>query len=490
MKFISLNKILSLRKSSLARNSFWGIAASGFQSVLMSLFYVIIARKYATEEFSHFLIANSMYIFLAAISNLGLGQWFTREIVSDAENKEVINKFLKLQLYAGIGFYAISFITAFILYDNNEIRILIILFGINIIFDNLIYVIKCINIAKFQQDVTFKITILDAVLKFLMVFFLLFYPFSIIVLSSGLIIIRFLTLNLFLKYGSKKIISVQLLWKHKISKSEARDIIFSNWPFLVIGSVSIVYWRIGNIIISKMLTLLDVAIYEISFRVFSVGQILPLIITSSLFPHLIEMYNAGDKIKFNVFYRKYFMLFLLYGLFVFTFIYSFSDQIIPFVFGQKYITSPLYTKQMFLTILLFPTAIFQATILTSMKLERVDMAIGVISLVVSIIAMLIGLSFSKSLTVINVSIFISFFVFHFCQDIMLIKKNITSVKSVLQFYFFIAIFIAGYVLISSRFSSAILFFIIWGLGGIAFIIVNRKKKSALQLAVLPENKSL
>src|ERR1700710_2731433 len=104
MKFFSLNKFLSLRKSNLARNSFWGIAASGFQSVLMSLFYVIIARKYATTEFSHFLIANSIYIFLAAISNLGLGQWFTREIVSDAENKEIINKFLKLQLYAGIGF--------------------------------------------------------------------------------------------------------------------------------------------------------------------------------------------------------------------------------------------------------------------------------------------------------------------------------------------------------------------------------------------------
>lgn len=488
MKFSPFKKIISLRKSSLARNSFWGIAASGFQSVLLSLFYVIIARKYATVEFSHFLIANSIYQFLAAISNLGLGQWFTREIVSDAENKEIINKFLKLQLYAGIGFYVISFITAFALYNDNEIRILIILFGINIVFDNLIYVIKCINIARFQQDVTFKITILDSVLKFLMVFLLLFYPFSIIVLSTGLIAIRFLTLNLFLKYGSKKIISVQLLWKHKISRIEARDIVFTNWPFLVIGSVSIIYWRIGNIIISKMLTLLDVAIYEISFRVFSVGQIFPLIISASLYPHLIELYNSGDKIKFKAFYKKYFMLFTLYGLLVFTFFYSFSDPLIPFVFGQKYLAAPFYTKQMFLTMLLFPTAIFQATMLTSMKLERIDMVINVISLVVSIISMLIGLSFSKSLSVINLSIFISFFVFHLCQDIMLIKNNITSVKHVIQFYLLVAIFIIGYMLISSKFSPGILFFLVWGAGIIGFATVQWKKGSIIKLASLLESK--
>ncbi|HLK28114.1 MAG TPA: oligosaccharide flippase family protein [Puia sp.] len=482
-KTLSFKKITSLRKSELVRNSFWGLAANGAQSVLMSLFYVILARKYPTTEFSYFMIANSIYQFLAAISNLGLGQWFTREIVSMPGDANVINKFLKLQLYSGICFYAINFLLAFALYDSYEIRLLIVLFGINIVFDNLIYVIKALNVARFEQDITFKIIILDSALKFIMVFLLLFYPFSVLFLSIGLICIRFLTLNLFLRYGSKKTISLQLLWAYGISRKEVKNIVVANWPFLVIGSVSIVYWRIGNIIISKTLSLLDVAIYEISFRVFSVAQILPIIVSASLYPHLIKLHNAGDKIMFGNYYKKYFYLFLLYGLLMYTFIYSFSAQLIPFVFGEKYQATGFYTQQMFLTMLLFPTAMLQATLLTSMKLERIDMAFNVISLVVSVIAIMIGLSFSKSLSVINYSIFISFFVFHTCQDIILIKRKVTTIKNVLNLYLLTAGFIIGYIFLSSKFSTAIVFFLIWGLIAIGFFAFQWKKDTSAKIAM-------
>jgi len=487
MNVISLKKILQFRKSTLARNSFWGIAANGIQSVLMSLFYIILARKYPTEDFSYFMIANSIYLFLAAISNLGLGQWFTREIVADPEHKEIVNKFLKLQLYAGIGFYVINFILAFFLYNNREICLLIILFGINIIFDNLIYAIKALNVATFDQNTTFKILIADTVLKFLLVCPVLFYPFSILILTAGLVAIRFLTLNLFLIYGSKKAVNLRLLLKYKISRAEVKNIILKNWPFLVISSVSIVYWRLGNLIISKTLTLLDVAIYEISFRLFSVAQVLPIIIASTLYPHLIQMFQAKDAGAFRAFYKKYFYLFLLYGLFTYSFVYSFSDQIIPFVFGERYATTPLYTKQMFLTILLFPTAIYQAMVLTSMRLERKDMMINLISLAVSVVAMATGLMFSKSLTVINYAIFISFIVFHVCQDIVLIRRDVTSVRNVLQFYFIILVFVMVYILMSSRTYPAVLFVAVWSLV-VAGIGVDQWIKSIGRTTALKEDK--
>jgi O-antigen/teichoic acid export membrane protein len=446
MTTYSIKKVLSLHRSDLVRNSFWGLAANASQSLLMSLFYVIIARKYATADFSYFLIANSIYQFLATISNLGLGQWFTREIVSVGNGKSIIGKFLKLQLYSGVGFYLINFTLAFALYDNYEIRMLTMLMGINIVFDNLIYVIKCLNIAGSLQNITFKIIMADSVLKFVMVLLLLFFSFPITALTTGLICIRFLTLNLFLKYGSRNVLDLKLLFTYKISLAEISKIVRLNWPFLVIGSVSIVYWRIGNIIISKMLSLLDVAVYEISFRVFSVFQILPVVISASLFPHLVSLYNSGDTIQFNACYKKYFYFFLVYGLFVYTFMYSFSGQIIPFVFGQKYATASAYTVQMFLTMLLFPTGILQATVLISMKLEKIDMKINIISLIVGVALILAGLSFIQSLTVVNISIFISFLVFHICQDYILIKRKVLTLKSAMNFYFLTAAFVIVYIL--------------------------------------------
>jgi O-antigen/teichoic acid export membrane protein len=473
-----------MHRSSLVRNSFWGLAANLSQSLLMSLFYVILARKYNTTDFSYFLIANSIYQLLAAISNLGLGQWFTRELVSLETDKSIVSKFLKLQLYSGVGFYLINLLLAFTLYDNHEIRMLIVLMGINIAFDNLIYVIKSLNIARSAQNITFKIIFVDSILKFLMVLLLLFYPFSIITLSTGLICIRFITLNLFLTYGSGKTLNLRTMFTYKISLNEVTGIVLENWPFLVIGSVSIIYWRIGNIIISKMLSLMDVAIYEISFRIFSVFQILPIVTSASLFPRLVALYNSGDTIQFNTFYKRYFYSFLVYGLFTYTFIYSFSGQLIPFIFGQQYAAAPAYTEQMFLTMLLFPTGMLQATVLISMKLEKLDMMINIISLIIGVLLIWTGLSFIHSLTVVNISIFLSFFAFHLIQDYILIKKKVLTIKSAIQFYFFTAAFVIAYVLLAAEFRSIIFFTIAWLLAAVVFTVTQRIKAGRSQSPIV------
>lgn len=187
----------NLLKSRLIKNSFWGIAANGAQSILVSLFFVIVARKYTTGQFAFFLIANTIYQFLAAFSTLGLGQWFTREIVNITDQKELVSRFLKMQLFSGAFFYVINVIVAFALYQDELLRYLIVLLGINIVFDNVIYAIKSLNVAEFKQNKTFIILIIDSVLKFLIGAALFVYPFSIITLSVALIIVRFITLNFF-----------------------------------------------------------------------------------------------------------------------------------------------------------------------------------------------------------------------------------------------------------------------------------------------------
>jgi len=75
-----------------------------------------------------------------------------------------------------------------------------------------------------------------------------------------------------------------------------------------------------------MLSLVDVAVYEISFRVFSVFQILPVIVSASVFPQLVALYNSGDMIQFKAAYKRYSYSFWFYGLFVYTFMYSFQER--------------------------------------------------------------------------------------------------------------------------------------------------------------------
>ena len=468
-------KISLLYNSDNIRNSFWGIASFTLQTFFISLFFIVLARNYSKDEFASFLVANSIYQFMAAISNLGLGQWFTREIVGSKDTARIIHKFLRLQLLSGALFYFLNLFLAFAFYGNREIRMLAILLGTNIIFDNLIYAIKCLNTAQYNQNLSFKILIADSILKFLVVSLIFIFPLSIITLSVSLIIVRFLTLNFFLQFGTSRQINLKALWRYKLGYPEVKSIVIENWSFLVLGSISVIYWRIGSIIVSKTMAMIQIANYEISFRIFSVAQIFPLVISLSLYPSFVKLYNEDRKVEFRAFYERIFMLFFVYGVFVFTFIYSFSEQLIPFLFGSIYREAGLYTKEMFLTVLVFPTSIFQAVLLTSMRLEKMDMKINIISLAVYILLSMIGLIFYKSLTTINLAIFVSFLVFHICQDAILIKRGVLKSRNMIWFYLFSILIILTYVVISSIYTGIYFFFYFWSLALVCFILFRWKK---------------
>lgn len=479
--------LLSLGRSRLVKNSFWGIAASGGQTLLLSLFFVILARKYDPSIFALFLIASTIYQFLSAFSTLGLSQWFTRTIVNADDKVSIINKFLKVQLISGIIFYLCNIVIAYTLYNNVLLQHLAIILGINIVFDNVIYGIRALNVAEFQQQKTFIILLADSVLKFLASCILLFSPLPIMTLALILIGIRLITVNVFLGFGSARLISLRKLIIYKISWSEIKEIIAPNWAFVIIGSVSMIYWRIGNLIISKTLPLKDVANYEISYRVFSLALVLPIIVSTTVFPSLVEMYKAGEMKKFKEYFHKIFFIYLAYSLLVFTFFYSFSDYIIPFAFGEKFIDNAAYTREMFLAVIVFPTALLQANVLVALHKEKTDMWLNVLSLFVNIAFCIAGLYFYKSLTVVNLAIFTSFLVFHICQDYFLIRNKITTFGNVLRVYIMIAVVILSYIFLSKYINPALFFFLFWLTAGIITISLTIKFRGVKRLIRNPQS---
>ncbi len=453
-------------QKSILSNSLWGIGSNVLQNIFLGLFFVIIARQYATTDFAGYLVANTVYQFVAAFSTMGLGQWFTREVVSTDDKTALVSRFLKLQLVLGLVFYLVNMGFVFAMYQDPLIRNISVFVGINILFDNFIYGLKCLNIAEHKQKKTFQILLIEASLKLILGCILIFYPFSIMYLAIFSIIFRFVTLNLFIRIGSSDLLSLVGVIKQKIRFDDVKKIIFSNWAFIIIGSISVIYWRIGNLIISKTLTAMDIANYEIAFKLFSISQIIPVIISSTVFPILVKYYKNNDLEGFRKFYQNVFLVYLLFGFFTFTFIYSFADFILPFAFGHKYSGTTEPTKLMFMTILVFPTALLQANVLVAMKLEKLDMALNVTSLVVNVILSLIGLTFYKSLAVINWSIFASFFIFHLLQDIILLKRGFTNLRHVTLFYIASIVFVVAYIVLQQVVHPLVLFILVWGLMGV------------------------
>ncbi|MEO7523628.1 MAG: oligosaccharide flippase family protein, partial [Ferruginibacter sp.] len=346
-------------------------------------------------------------------------------------------------------------------------------------------------VADSEQKKTFVILTVEAILKFVVACILFIYPINIIYLSVLLILLRLISLNLFIKYGSNNIIKLREIIFSKISRKEIKHIMASNWSFMIIGSISVIYWKIGNIIVSKILTLADVANYEISYKLFSMGYILPIIVSTSIYPLLIDAYKHSKE-KMSKLYHDAFLAYALYGLLAYTFIYSFADFVIPLLFGNKYTDTAFYCKEMFLTMITFPTVFLQANVLITMKLEKLDMLCNFISLVLNVALCIVGfVYFEKSLSVVNYAIFFSFTAFHLIQDVVLIKKGVTKLVNVIAFYATCAAIVFFYYYLADHFNKEYLFFVFWaillGIAGSAFIIRKKREtaKTGEQLSKLP-----
>jgi hypothetical protein len=122
--------------------------------------------------------------------------------------------------------------------------------------------------------------------------------------------------------------------------------------------------------------------------------------------------------------------------------------------------------------------LLQANLIIAMKLENLDMQFNLISLVIYITGCFVGLYFFKSLTVINYSIFVSFIAFHIFQDILLIKRKITTISKSFTFYLIFTIIVLIYQYASKFFNSYILFFFFnFVLLTIGFIFIKKQKES-------------
>ena len=470
-----------LANNKIVKNSFLGVFNNVVQNIFFSIFFIIIARHYSQIDFGNYVISNTMYSFILGFSTLGLGNWFVREISSQNDRVEFINLFLKVQFLLAILFYFMNLFIVYLIYDNTEIRLLSFLIGLNLLPDNIIYVVKNIGIAEIRQEKIYLISSLESFLKFLLSCLLLLIPVSIVKLTLLLIVLRLATLFVFLYYGTENKISLNNIWNIKPEIRKLFNIISSNWAFVVIASIAIVNWRIGNIFISKYLTIRDVGYFEIAFKLLSLAYIIPVVVSSTIFPQLVESANENKLMKK---YQVVFHLYWLYGLFTFTFIYSFADFIVPRLFGNQFAEVSQYCKQMFIVMLLFPTVLLQANLMIAIKKEKIDMYCNIVGLCVNVMICLFFLNSVKSITVVILAIIASFLVFHVIQDVVLVKTKRINVLQIIRFYSLQIIGCGIFFWLSSKLNPTSAFVLFWLTIILLITIVFKYKKIS---NLLPEN---
>jgi O-antigen/teichoic acid export membrane protein len=296
---------------------------------------VWIARYLGPEQFGLFSYAQSFVGLFTAIATLGLDGIVVRELVKDESKRDVL-----------IG-------TAFWLKIMGAILTLVVLaiainFTSNDTYTNtLVFIIASATI--FQSfnviDFYFQSKVLSKYVVYANIISLLFSSivkvtlllnnapleafawvvlFDSIVLACGFIYFYIKT-------------NLPLL-KWKFNKKEAVDLLKDSWPLILSATVVTIYMRIDIIMLNEFLGKHEVGLYSASNRISEVWYFIPVVITASLYPGIINMKNVSN-IAYENRLKNLYKILVWVAIAIAILITFISKKFIVLLFGIEYINS-------------------------------------------------------------------------------------------------------------------------------------------------------
>ncbi|MBD3843217.1 MAG: flippase, partial [Campylobacterales bacterium] len=117
--------------------------------------------------------------------------------------------------------------------------------------------------------------------------------------------------------------------------SIAKQLLKDSWPLIFSAIVVMIYMRIDQIMIKEMLGEYEVGIYSAAVRLSEAFYFIPMLITASLFPAILNAKNQSDELYKQRLQRLYtFMVWMAIAIALpMTFL---SDWLILLLFGQAY----------------------------------------------------------------------------------------------------------------------------------------------------------
>lgn len=319
-------------------NTLWLFAEQVLRMVAGFLVGVWVARYLGPEKFGLFSYALAFVSIFQGIAKLGLDGIVVRDLVQEPEKRDVyLGTSFWLKLLGGVITFLIIAIILFIqsiltsnFFTETNIYILIIAFGIIFqSFEVIDFYYQATVQAKYISIRRIIQLILSSIIKICLVligadliWFVLVSLFDIISLSiMGWLIYRSQGLPNFVRY-----------FDIEIGKKLLKD----SWPLLLSSIAISIYMRIDQVMIKNMLGDREVGLYSAAMRLVEVWYFIPMIITQSVFPAIVN----AKKISEELYYKRLQQLLSLLiwmAIFIAIPISVFSHQIIYLLYGEKFI---------------------------------------------------------------------------------------------------------------------------------------------------------
>jgi O-antigen/teichoic acid export membrane protein len=317
------------------RNTSWLFLERVVRLALSFIVNIYIIRYLGAEEFGLLSYALSYVGLFSALAALGLESLTVRELVQNPSGKrDILGTVLALRLFgSGLMLFLILF-SLFFIQEGSGTVLLIFIISAGPIFQSF-WVIDSYNQAKVQLKISTFVHISTlAVSSAIKILFIIYN--APVIYFAAVISAEFLFsgIGFFITYQLKE----KDFFNWKFSRNLGFKMLKDSWPLILSGLIISVYMKIDQVMISWMLSNTEVGFYAAAVRLSEAWYFIPMAITTSLFPAIVNYKKTSEELYLNRLQKLYDLLTWI-AISIAIPVSFFSTEIIQILFGAEYIPS-------------------------------------------------------------------------------------------------------------------------------------------------------
>lgn len=276
-------------------NTSWLVAEKIFSSLIIFAVGVYVARYLGPDRLGLLSYSQSFVLLFVPLANLGLDSIIVRELVKDETKRDVLlGTGFALKLAGVLLAWAVLASVVPLADNDGYTNLLIAIIASSLLFQSfgtVDFYFQAKVMSKYMVMARLVAGILIPIIKVgLILFQAQLIWFALVILLQDLIVgVLFLV-----AYRLQKL----SVFHWRFNSAIARQLLMVSWPLMFAGLMIVVYMKIDQIMLKNMLDTTQVGIYAVAVRLSEFWYFMPLLISQSIFPAIINA-KTGDGVVYR-----------------------------------------------------------------------------------------------------------------------------------------------------------------------------------------------
>ena len=314
-------------------NTCWLFAEKVLRLAINLAVGVYVVRYLGSVNNGMLAYALSVVGILAAFSTMGLGGVVVRELLKDEENRDsILGTSFCLKLFSSILLFA--FVLIYYLIENDLQNLLLLIISASIIFRSFDIIESYFQskvLSKYPVHVKFISVLLADFGKVVLILYRAPLIYFGVVAFAEIFLLAIGYVSIFKNHGLN-------IFQWKFKTDTAKSLLKDSWPLLFSSVAVTIYMRVDKILLKVMMGDAAVGIYDAAVRLCEGWYFIPVVISSSLFPAIVNAKKKSEKLYHSRLQKLYDLMAWLSILIAIP-ITIFSSHIINFLYGTEFISA-------------------------------------------------------------------------------------------------------------------------------------------------------